>query len=319
MNGKNIRIFTETLYELVNNKNLGLHESLKLISETDFKECNNVVKNAACEIINHISDGYSFSAALNECKSIQFDSSYVNFFSYSELSGNIKDTIQFLRKRCNEKYENLCCLISASVYPAFVFLVGIVMGGIVLFYGRKTFSSFGFYNAPINHISFFRDFFLFLCFCVFCFNLIFKNLREDKKYEAFLVVSFLLKAGMNISGALSYAVLILGEKSREGKMFIQARERLSFGMDLKSSFMNDENKKINIPGFEASIIFAQKGGSKSEVFEKIAVSIRDKDIKKRKVCLGLLEPLLISLTGIFLLMLVMNFIMPVVMSTGIIL
>ena len=49
----------------------------------------------------------------------------------------------------------------------------------------------------------------------------------------------------------------------------------------------------------------------NDVFEKIAVWLNAQDEKKRTICLKLLEPFFICGTGIFLLIFLMNIVLPV--------
>lgn len=320
MNQFYVKKFTEALYELMCCKNLTLQQSLQILGDIGTEEnSNKKISYSAKQILELMSDGLSFSAALTECKYIKFDMSYINCFCYSEITGNLTEVIKFLKDRCDEESESFNCFISASVYPGIVILLGITIS-LILFSYRD---HFGYMNSNIlgkqQLKSFFKSLLVFMVLFISCFSILVRNLKEDKKYEAFLIISFLLKSGMNMYGAFSYAAIMLGEKSRYGKLFVQARNRISMGMDLRSAFDNGESKKLNIPGFETAIYFAQKGGSKSDVFEKIAASIRNKDLKKRKLCLRLIEPLLIGITGMFLILLVINFVMPVMMNTDVIL
>ena len=52
------------------------------------------------------------------------------------------------------------------------------------------------------------------------------------------------------------------------------------------------------------------------MFEKVAATIKEKDDQRRKICLSLIEPLLIGITGMLLIVFVINLIQPVLMNTG---
>lgn len=100
---------------------------------------------------------------------------------------------------------------------------------------------------------------------------------------------------------------------------LSARQKLEFGMDLSSAFgigTSGKNDFCRIPGFENALFYAQKGGSKADVFAKIAGEIKLRDDQKRKICMSLIEPAFIGLTGLFLIGLVMNYVLPVIESMG---
>ncbi len=140
-------------------------------------------------------------------------------------------------------------------------------------------------------------------------------MRENKLYEAFLGMGFLIKSGINVYLAVGYGMLMVGPDSRYGKIFAEAQKKLEYGMDLKASFglSNGGGRKFSV-GMDKKMAdafyFAQQSGEKSEVFEKVAQNINAVDEKKRKLCLCLVEPILITFTGAFLLILVVNFLLP---------
>ena len=89
MNKKNVKQFTDSLYELVCVQNIPLKESLEIMGNSDAGENKKKIINAAQEIYGFMLQGLSFSAALSKCTEIAFDVSYVTFISFSELTGKL--------------------------------------------------------------------------------------------------------------------------------------------------------------------------------------------------------------------------------------
>lgn len=316
MNKKNVKQFTDSLYELVCVQNIPLKESLEIMGNSDAGENKKKIINAAQEIYGFMLQGLSFSAALSKCTEISFDVSYVTFISFSELTGKLSESISFLKRKNDEQKENSQCLIGACVYPVFVIFLAVVFCTLLIVNGNNLVPGFQNLWTRENQLKLIKNILLLICISIFSLNFLLKNLNRNKTYEAFVVVNFLIESGMNMSIAFSYAALVLGETTKEGKLFMQAKDRLSLGMDLKTAFGIEQNNYLKIPGLKTALYYAQKGGSKENVFEKVAATIKEKDDQRRKICLSLIEPLLIGITGMLLIVFVINLIQPVLMNTG---
>lgn len=287
--------FTKILYELVVEKEISLQDSLKIISKKS-KKINfcklDVIEKTAKFIINELLCGNSFSNALRRCVFIHFDDIYISFVNFAEKTGQLKETISFLYRRCIRKKENHFKLIEASVYPLLV-IVSSILGCLFL------------HLSGYFHID--NDFYIYISLLVLISILVFfvikKNIGENKLYEAFLGIGFLMKAGINLYDSIGCGARILGISSKLGDKFQQAREKLLLGMNLEKSFSLGKR-------FSSAFFFAEMGGGKVDVFEKLAKWIEDNDRKKRSVCFSLIEPVFILITGAFLLMVVINIFMP---------
>lgn len=316
MNKKNIKQFTDSLYELVCVQNIPLKESLEIMGNSNAGENKRKIINAAQEIYGYLLQGQSFSAALENCTEIVFDVPYITFISFSELTGKLSESIGFLKRKNDEQKENFQCLFGACVYPVFVILLAVVFCILLVVNGNNLVHGFQNFWTKEIQLKLLQNILLLICISVLSLNYLLRNLNRNKTYEAFVVVNFLIASGMNMSIAFSYAALVLGESTKEGKLFLQAKDRLSLGMDLKTAFGIEQNNYLKIPGLKTALYYAQKGGSKENVFEKVAASIKEKDDQKRKICLSLIEPLLIGITGMLLIVFVINLIQPVLMNTG---
>ena len=144
-------------------------------------------------------------------------------------------------------------------------------------------------------------------------------LGTNKLYEAFLAAGFLIKGGESLANAVNNAVTILGYDSKEGQLFAKAGKKLSYGVSLKTAFeLNTLNTSLQ-QELEEAFFFAENSGDESEVFEKIALWINARDEKIRTICFKLLEPFFICGTGIFLLVFLMNLVLPIFTQSTIIL
>jgi type II secretory pathway component PulF len=61
---------------------------------------------------------------------------------------------------------------------------------------------------------------------------------------------------------------------------------------------------------DQAFFYAENSGGENDVFEKIALWLNTRNEKKRSICIKLIEPVFISGTGIFLLIFLVNLVLP---------
>lgn len=281
--------FTKMLYELVVEKQLGLKESLEIISKSS---CKSGESKTATFLLEEILKGGSFSNSLRKCPYVNFDDVYISFVNFAERTGNIRETIDFLYKRWERGKERAFKLIEVGIYPGVVVCLAGV-GCILL--------------KCSNLIKIDKSIFLYLFFliivCIGLFLGIKKLIGENKLYESFLAIGFLLKAGVSLYDCVNCGAQIMGINSKKGQDFQLAGEKLLLGMDLENAFSLGRK-------YSDAFFFADKGGGRADVFEKLANWIGEYDEKRRKICFSLIEPLFILVTGVFLIILVTHIFLP---------
>lgn len=309
INEYNKRRFTEILEELVCSKKMDLKNALSLMSRalSDKKNKGNAVSFAAQNIYSALLNGHEFSNALKVCPFIEFDVVYVSFTCFAERCGCLEKALQFLKNKCVRKNENISTVAGAAVYPVFVIMLA-VGAGILLYYYYSTASQTD-TVSDFNTILLTAFSFLF-SFCVVTILILKKILGTNKLYEAFLAMGFLIKGGECIANAVTAAVNILGFDTKEGRLFAQAGEKLSYGLSLREAFsMNTPNHRLS-RRLEEAFFYAENSGGENDVFEKIALWLNTRDEKRRSLCIRLIEPVFISGTGIFLLIFLVNLVLP---------
>lgn len=279
---------TSILYELLVCKGLSLKDSLELISDGK----NNLISKTGKYLLNSILGGIALSNGMRKCPYIKFDNIYITFIFYGEKTGNIKGIITFLMNRCNRRKENDFKLFEATSYPCLVILVSIWL---CIYLVKESSFKIG------NEVFFYLFFLIFICFCIFWG--IKKIIGENKIYEAFLSVGYLVKSGINLYDAIGCGAQIVGVTSSNGLKFQIAREKLLLGMNLHDAFSLGNR-------YKNAFFYAEKSGGKTDVFEKLARWIGEDDERKRKICLSLIEPIFILITGLFLMILVVYFFLP---------
>ena len=296
-NKSNKRRFTQLLQELVCSKKMDLKGALLLMSRAS---AGDAVARSAKHIYESLLRGETFSNALKTCPYIEFDVVYISFLNFAERGGCLENALQFLQKKCDREYENQNRIIEVCMYPAFVILLA-VGAGILLSIYSSTFAI----EADVDlKLSLCWAFGFLLMFCITVCLVLKQSLGTDKLYEAFLAMGFLVKGGESIANAAKAAVNVLGYETKEGILFVRAAEKLSYGHSLREAF------SFNNRMLDQAFFYAENSGGENDVFEKIALWLNARDEKKRLICIKLIEPVFISGTGIFLLIFLVNLVLP---------
>lgn len=291
-----IQKFTKELYDLFVKDNIGLVESLRIMKKRPGKEFSGKkekrIQKTAEFLLNRLESGNLLSNAMKSCTYLVFDETYISIISLAEKSGNLKKSITYLKEKYERENDNREKMISVFIYPliviSFAFVICVYLGSC---FDRE------------KQLLVYKSFFLFFFICLLVVVIIRKNLNGNKIYEAFFAIGFMVDSGIDMASAVGCGSQLLGIDSKLGKKFITAKERLEYGMTLEKAFSFDSE-------FQEAFFFADQIGKKSEVFSNIAVWMADKCEKKRNAILLLIEPLFIAMTGIFLLILAVNFFMP---------
>lgn len=308
------KLFTESLRELVNEK-LTVYQAVKILSESKLTE--KKIRMAADYVAEYMEEGGLFSGAIKTCPIISFDSVYVFFISFAEKSGNLAVILEYLEENCRREEENRNAFEGSLGYPL---LVLIILFAVFIFFlsgGQKYFgeeSFFGIEKLEALRFVLLNGFVFALATGVFI-AVLWKIMEENRLCEAFRAGSFLVKSGTGFASAVGMAAWVCRDNSSHRKMFEKAREGLEYGMDLRSAFLRESDIPLKRK-IETALFIAEETGNKNDVLEKIADTINRENMKKRKLCLTLIEPVLIVFTGCFLLRIALKFILPAMTGFG---
>ena len=308
----NKKRFTQLLQELICQKSCDLQNALLLLSQSKSKKYLRV-QQAAQNIYDSLKHGNTFTLAIKKCPYINFDPLYISFIGFAERCGELQSTLNFLKDKCIREEENTRKVIEASLYPLFVVIISVAGAAGLVAYSN----SFADFNGLLKDFSkeFYSSFYMSFCFliffCTIAFFILRKMLGTNKLYEAFLASGFLINRGESLANAVNDAVNILGYETREGQLFAQAGKKLSYGLSLHKAFELDSLNYSLRQELQEAFFYAENTGGKNQVFEKIALWLNAKDEKRRYICLKLIEPFFIFGTGIFLLVFLMNLVLPI--------
>lgn len=315
MNNLNAQVlFTESLNELIEDK-FTVFQSLRILAESKLN--NQKIKNAADFMANEIEKGSTFASVFQKCPYITFDKVYVSFISFSEETGRLSQTMKFLSERCRRKKELLNSFTGALVYPAFIFLIVSFLILFIAIFGNTFFgiNSISVFDKGEMLGNFFWSFLTFIFLSLAVFWGLWTISSDSRLYEAFLAGGFLVENGVNVSAAVGMAAEIQGIETKNGRAFIKAKEGLEYGMGIHSAFCSHADAAFKNK-VEAALLLAEETGNKNEVLSKIALNLKKENDRKRKLCLTLVEPAFVFVTGIFLIQMVVGFVYPLFAGFG---
>lgn len=291
--------FTKMLYELFVTQENSLSKSLLIMSSKPKKDA---VSRAADYIYTALENGSFFSNALKTCSAISFNQVYISFVNIAEKNGDLKTALSYLKQKLEREKETKKKIAEASIYPVFVILLTIISSVFIGLYTK---------TSDLLLLSKYVFVLIFVCIAMYC--AIIKALSENCLYEAFSAIDFLIRHGIELKEAVECAIQISGPSTKTGRLFEEARVNLSYGMDLQTAF-NCKNK--NQSKLSEAFYYADIGGSKNDIFGRIAAYLKSEKDKKRVICFSLIEPVFIVITGVFILAILMTFFMPLITEIG---
>lgn len=313
MSKKELVQFITTLSDLMNS-DLELNSALEIMSQMSGlkKNCNS----AALEIKKYLSEGSKFSIALKKCQSINFDEVFIAFICSAEKSGDLKSTIMFLKKREQEKMNRKNKILGMSIYPAFVVFISFAGGLILSFYATTLVAdingSFNFaeYKKNVAEGMFSANLFL-LCFvCAFIYvlqNMISKNILLD----VFKIIDFMMKSNVGFYSALETSLLIADKNTKIKNQILKSITDISSGEKIGKVINNFGND------FTLFVQVAEFSGNLSNAFNQICLFLENKMKEKEKIYLELINPIIMCVTGLYIVILLKKVAMPVLFNFGI--
>lgn len=316
-NRRNRLKFTQNLWDLIELKKCGLKNALYIMSKNGSQK-NKIISLSAANLYAALYNGSSFSNALKVCPFVEFGKDYISFISFAERSGKIEKTLGFLKEKLERNEQNLEKIKEASIYPVFVIILAVTAGITLYLYSSSLLSRERDNPQMIQQLysSLILSFSFLLLFCLIAFAVLKKTLGTNKLYEAFLATGFLVKAGESLANAVSNAVNILGYDTKEGQLFADAGEKLSYGISVKNAFSLNAKEMGRGVEIEEAFFYAENSGGENELFDKIALCLNARDEKRRTICFKLIEPFFLTGTGIFLLVFLMNSVLPLLTDSS---
>lgn len=298
--------FSVSLLELLESE-IPLKNSLEVLSAENSINMN--VKKMSVEILEKLSEGFSFSSALN-LSSFSIKERYLTLISASESGGSLIQALKFIKEIFTQKKELEERIKSVSLYPSLVVSIALAATFVLLHFRNEflvsvpenelysgVFTAIAVLFAGIGAVALYIK----------------KVMGENVLYSVFFALSFLSEAGFDFSNCLDIAIMYSVQDKEINKALLNVKTKIQEGEGLGEAF---SHFKIFPKDIVARLSLAEIHGNIDKVTKGIAKSIEKKDVAKRNQCMQLIEPLLILCTGLYILILVETIVLPFLTSFG---
>ena len=314
---RNTKRFLDMLIVLLEGKTT-LADSLLILTSENIPQ---MIQDDARFLLDSLRNGYSLSDSLRKIKekksaSLNFSEVHLSLIASAEETGAL---IPILRDICDDydrRLKSRELLVSAFMYPSLVILVAICGTCFLLLYGIPLFVHNGMISentvsSAIRGIVSGGVFLLLSAsFIVYAFMKIFG--RESNEYVIFFTLSFLMRYGVPLSEAVTQCMYGLRNKNTERALYI-IRKGISEGLPLPEAF----ERAGYFSGFVIGWLgIASDNGNAVEIFANLASYYRNKDNRVRNIVGKIIEPIVIIITGIYLLILIKAIILPILTYAG---
>jgi general secretion pathway protein F len=306
--------FTELLLALIKG-NTGLIDSLRVLAAEDIEK---PVKDSALLLLALMKKGRGFSESLRlvQNKNLSFSPLYITLIAAAELTGNIAGVLDRiaadLRARQGAKENALNILI----YPAAIILVALAGTILLIARGMPRFIADGFLSGQTRETALAGIFaagmvlllggsaVFFLYFRLFYF--------DSPEFSVFYLLDFLLKNEVPLMEALGHCAASVSG-ARAGNALVVIKKDIAAGVSFSRAFGALPRLSPYVRGWLAA---ADSHGNIAEMCGNIRDYYARKDARARAAASKLIEPLIILLTGVYLLIIIVTVILPMLTYAG---
>lgn len=281
-----------------------------LLALSEMKTGGKQMKQLSNYILKELENGSSLANILLANPIVWVPKRYRQLMASEEKTGDYKKTLEYICKTEEEKKETIREYLKLSMYPLFIILL--------CFTGSFV---FGNYTKSISNIKMedlvFRGLFyanMFLVFFLLFFSFImYLCHRKSEKIILLICLNFFLENSYDLTRALEYTGALLKENSKLKADLQKLITNLHFGMPViqafsaVSLFSQEEIKKI-----ERAVLLGHLGDGIKNVLE----NLENKSKTLKQIFGSFVEPFLIMGAGIYLLIIIMQAILPFFLLYG---
>jgi type IV pilus assembly protein PilC len=277
------------------------------------------VQETAKKLLLLMKKGRTFSDSLTviqNTKTLLVNPLYINLIKASELTGSLDIVLEHILADLQRKQKSVETIATVMMYPAIIVLVACAGTVFLLVKGLPLFINAGLLSgnvlsSAINGIIFAGVFLgvagaavFFACYKVFG--------DDSAEFRLFYLLSFLLQAKIPLNDALSQCIVGI-HNAKYGKALIQIKKEISSGVHLSAAFAHTNVFSSYITGWLA---IADENGDVTSVCRNIAAYFQKRDEHIREIASRCIEPVIIVITGIYLLILLQAVVLPLLTRAG---
>lgn len=306
--------FCELLLVLLKGKT-SLMDALYILSKEGVEK---QVRKSALSLLVTMKKGKGFSESLriiNEGK-VFFEPVYLSLIAASELTGNIEAVLERIvvdmqrKKRTKENAINILIYPSIVVFLALAGTIALIVKGMPFLISGGLLSASVVTDAKIG-IGIAGT--VLLAGGAALFITYFKIFNYDlPEFRIFYLLDFLLKSNITLIEALSHCIVNMA-KSKYGAALLNIKKDIVAGINFSAAFARTAYFPAYVLGW---LSVADKHGNLDEICGNIKNYYERKDEKRRDAAAKLLEPAIIVLIGLYVLIIMLNVVLPILSYAG---
>ena len=306
--------FSELLLSLLRGKTT-LLDAFHILAGKGIKK---QVRESAVSLLHIMKKGKSLSESLQGLKEgkVYFNQLYLTLIAAAEATGNIEKVLDRIVIDLNRKKKAKENLINILIYPVIIIVLALAGTFAIIFKGLPLFISGSMLSAaeaPDMIFSIIMAGLVLFCGAALLFSVYFRIFNNDSpEFKIFYLLDLLLSNNITLLDALSYCIVTFG-KTKYGHNLIAVKKEISAGISFPTAFSKVKNLSPYVHGW---LSIADRNGNLTEICSYIKDHYADKDKQKRDFATKLIEPMIIVLTGLYLLIIMVNVILPLLTSIG---
>ena len=306
--------FTEVLLTLIRGKT-SLFDSLNILSGEGI---NKQVRESAISLLYILKKGKTLSEGLEILRAgkVLYSPLYLTLIKSGEVTGNIEAVMERIVIDLNRKKNAKSNIINILIYPLLIILLAIAGTFLIIFKGIPLFILGGFISPnSVTEMIFgvILAGLVLISGAGLIFMLYFRIFNNDSpEYRIFYLLDMLLLSHVTLPEALIHCIQSFG-KGKIARNLTLIKKEISRGISFSNAFSKVDKISPYVLGW---LQVADKHGNLSEICKYIKNYYEEKDRKQREIASKLIEPLIIILTGIYLLIIIVNVILPILTLTG---
>lgn len=285
-----------------------LQEGLEIVSQSNIG--GNKLKQFCNYVLSELENGSPLSNILMANPYITVNKKYQQLVASEEKIGTYKKSLAFICKTEKEQRETIQEYLKLSAYPFFIILL--------CFFGTLFFAHYS--QTLIIHATtesifkslIYANSFL-LCFIfLFCFAL-YLNHRKSEKLIFLICLDFFLGNTYDLATALENVCVLFSDKTKMkfalGKTITSLRLGISTSQSFSDSHLFNKNEIAKLEPYVLS----------GKLYDGIKILLKDlnqKDKNNKQIFASFVEPCFIFAAGIYLLIIVVQAILPILISYG---
>ncbi|MBQ5491030.1 MAG: type II secretion system F family protein [Treponema sp.] len=300
--------FTQALSELLIS-GVSLYQACAALSQ--MKQVNKRLRAVAYSVQQKLFHGESVCDALLKTEQLFVPRWYRGVLLACERSGSLHKAFSFLHELENQLSQSRERICAALLYPVFIVVLALSGTVLLILKAPDLFPAVDsqFYSTVFGEVLFALLFFIPSAFVLCLF--VFSAFSVDEFLLVCIITEFLLSERMSLFEALEQSLYVCKSGSKLEKTLCESLQLLREGYSPVSALESLH------PSMGMYLRIAEQTGNLCNAFSQIKQAISSEKKRKQTVCLSLLEPSLILITGMYIAILLKQIFLPLLFAWSI--